>query len=202
MESTQEIAKLNIERSIVLGEYIRQWKLPRLFQGLEMDEGEIELYYFKRDPNVPTWQWATFGLSNILSNEKQQYNLELFIEIDSNEDKDLFKSINIMYANMFIDMVDGILDIRDNDIIVDEKYMPSEWEATHIWFKHTFDPVHIPDHETSKLRCVKLIRIIPLYDPEAEYIAKHGPSLFLEFCENNNINLDHPNRDLSTQFNQ
>ena len=181
MGKGDDITTFDIQRSLVLSEYIREWRQPSRRHSLSSKEHHlpVEIYIFPPTQSVRLYRFATFGMSSQVFEGNMRYFDYEFLVVFSydiggcSEDRflDYLKSIIVHCITEGLKLEPGMT-------FAPSPIAPEAWGQKALLISEACgEPADVQTFHVGT-RTIELVWAIPIYEDERQFIKANGLEAF------------------------
>ena len=184
----------DVRRTVILGEYIKAWGIPKYRKVTSKGAFRVEAYYFPPSDGL-VGRFATVGVSDYLRSDGARTNWEFLMVLPSDN---AGASNDEVYSFMFDYMAHTLK--RDANLEVgsamdESPIAPRSWKARGLLIDQPHGEPEFLEHIHFNSQCIQLFWLAPIHKAEYNSIVQHGLVKFDAAVQASEWSLADPSRD-------
>lgn len=199
MESSKERElSFDIRRTVILGAYIREWKMPEYRIVLSKPETavHVEVYYFPADDENAVARFATVGLSVTHRPSGQAVGTEWVMALTSDLGGESVDRIFTYLCDLIAHHIESAGDSRIPRVMEESPLAPANWTTT----AFLLDELRGESEELEEVQVgsekAEILWALPVTPQEAALILNEGVEAFDSYIEEIESSIIDPRRPL------
>jgi len=189
LESTRMSLEFDIRRTIILSEYMKNWRMPEFRSLLSKGDNTVELYSFPCEDGGDVFKYATVGLSACKFEDGTHSNNELVLVVP--------KYVASEYDNEIRDYVFNIIayilstlkhDVSAEYLIKENELAPVGWPKALLFDEPRGEPESLGNFHFGNQH-IDLLWLIPIHASELDLINNQGITAFDEAIDKCDVSL-------------
>ncbi|MGO4530887.1 suppressor of fused domain protein [Paenibacillus sp. 2TAF8] len=194
--SNEQRFSLDIQRTYLLGTYMKEWGMPESRIVLSKTERNIhvEIYYFPEVKQSGIARFVTVGLSRAIRPTGEQVAAEWMLALQSDLGGETVDRINSYLADIITHHIEHAPNSDIPRVMGSSPLAPAEWNATALLIDELRGENESLEHIHIGQEIVPLLWIIPITAKEADLILEQGIDEFDNHVENSDDSIIDPRR--------
>lgn len=168
----------DIRRSLILGAYMRYWRMPEYRWISRREDHVIEVYSFPSRKDEVVHRFATVGVSSVNREDEQAANYELCMILPNGLGGASDDQVVSLMLDVAVHSYRKDVRSRVGATVPETPLMPASWPPKALLFYELGSEPEELSHISVGEQSIELLWLVPIYGNEYELIHREGIEAF------------------------